>query len=172
MKLIRRHIPRIFAILLALLWSGIPSNLRAEEQATSSEDYRGFHVDYSALQNDTNLETMRVAVRVQIDIVLSVGVSPDTKTFFQSVPLVVLGQQFPAGGNPALYSGIKKRVVFTRALPSFGHKPVLLHELLHAWHHQRLPDGFKNREILTYYEQAKATNGYPANSYMLSNATE
>ena len=51
--------------------------------------------------------------------------------------------------------------------------PILLHELLHAYHRLRLPGGFQNQDILTFYQRARDTPGlFPAHSYMLSNVNE
>jgi hypothetical protein len=52
------------------------------------------------------------------------------------------------------------------------HKPILLHELLHALHNQRLPHGFDNPRIRQFYERAKLLNVYNAKSHMMSNDRE
>ena len=52
-----------------------------------------------------------------------------------------------------------------------GHKPVLLHELLHAYHDQRIPGGFDNPDIIRFYKQAKGVKAYVATSHM-SNVKE
>jgi hypothetical protein len=50
-------------------------------------------------------------------------------------------------------------------------KPILLHELLHAFHDQELPQGFANADVERFYERGKAA-GWPADSYMMSNSHE
>ena len=52
------------------------------------------------------------------------------------------------------------------------HKPVLLHELLHAYHDQRLEAVFRNQDILNYFARAKASSAFAANSHMLQNVAE
>ena len=47
---------------------------------------------------------------------------------------------------------------------------MLLHEMLHAYHAQILPEGFKNRAILYYYEEAKGH--YPEEAYLMTNERE
>jgi hypothetical protein len=50
--------------------------------------------------------------------------------------------------------------------------PVLLHELIHRWQLERMPDGQQNPDVLRFYRQAKASGQYPPDAYMLSNAFE
>jgi hypothetical protein len=51
-------------------------------------------------------------------------------------------------------------------------RPVMLHELLHAYHNVVMPQGFKNPGILLHYGLAKSGQLYPANAYLLTNARE
>lgn len=48
--------------------------------------------------------------------------------------------------------------------------PILLHELLHAYHNVVIPEGFKNPTILAYYQDAKGV--YPASAYVMKNEKE
>ena len=50
--------------------------------------------------------------------------------------------------------------------------PVLLHELLHAYHQQRLPDGLKNPRIIAFFEAASLSGKFPPQAYMLTNPAE
>jgi hypothetical protein len=47
----------------------------------------------------------------------------------------------PSGADNAVYSGSTKNVLLTSASYS-PEKPVILHELMHAYHDQKLPGGF------------------------------
>jgi hypothetical protein len=49
-------------------------------------------------------------------------------------------------------------------------RPVLLHELLHAYHANMLPNGLNNAVILSHYKAAKAI--YPSDAYLMSNEKE
>jgi hypothetical protein len=51
-------------------------------------------------------------------------------------------------------------------------RPVILHELLHAYHSQVLPQGYKNPGILLHYKRAKEKQLYPANAYLMTNERE
>ena len=50
--------------------------------------------------------------------------------------------------------------------------PVVLHEMLHAYHWWVMPDGFKNAEIEQFYERARDGAFYPPDSYVLKNMQE
>jgi hypothetical protein len=49
---------------------------------------------------------------------------------------------------------------------------VFLHELLHAYHQQRLPEGLLNPRVGGFYEQAIRSGRFPARAYMLTNVAE
>ena len=53
-----------------------------------------------------------------------------------------------------------------------GHKPILLHELLHALHDQRITSGFSNPTIARLYREAKGIPAFAAKSHMMQNALE
>ena len=50
--------------------------------------------------------------------------------------------------------------------------PVLLHELLHAYHAQVMPQGFKNPDVLTFYERGRESHRYQDTWYVLKNEKE
>jgi hypothetical protein len=49
-------------------------------------------------------------------------------------------------------------------------RPVLLHELLHAYHAHMLPDGFNNAVLLSQYKVGKGL--YPSDAYLVTNERE
>jgi hypothetical protein len=51
-------------------------------------------------------------------------------------------------------------------------RPVLLHELLHAYHDHILPDGFDNPAILSWFKQTTDKKLYPADQYQMTNERE
>ena len=51
-------------------------------------------------------------------------------------------------------------------------RPVLLHELLHAYHDHILPDGFANPAALSWFKQATDKQLYPADQYLMTNEKE
>jgi hypothetical protein len=50
--------------------------------------------------------------------------------------------------------------------------PVLLHELLHAYHARLLPDGYANKGVLGFYAYAKTKDLMPKDTYALKNQME
>jgi hypothetical protein len=79
-----------------------------------------------------------------------------------------------ANPNPVdLAEDTGRGLVMVRPLPlAMGpQEPVLLHEMLHAYHTLILPQGVKNPAILLHYNAAKSQL-YPADAYALSNEKE
>src|SRR5579859_7075596 len=142
--------------------SGMDSNLYGAE-------YRGFQVDYSEVRENPNFGTLRSAMNKQIDMVLDVGVPIRMLNFFQHVPITVRAGKESFAGH---YTGKTKAVELTSGFLSTGHKPALLHELLHAYHHQVMPGGFNNPQVLAYFNKAKELHVYDLNSHMMANAKE
>ena len=51
-------------------------------------------------------------------------------------------------------------------------KPVLLHELLHAYHFRVLPGALQNPDLLRFYGIARQNELYPPDAYVLKNVQE
>jgi hypothetical protein len=51
-------------------------------------------------------------------------------------------------------------------------EPVMLHELLHAYHNKLMPDGFDNKGIKAFYNQAMSKSVYAKNEYVMKNDKE
>jgi len=145
----------------------LPVSLLGEAQK-----YRGFTIDDSAVRKMPNVEVVRAATREQIDMVCAVGLPQSVLTFFQSVPFEIVPPSAMPGATPGLYSAKDRSVRVTTALAATGHKPVLLHELLHAYHDQQLARGFNNPEIAHFYDRAKAISAYASTSHMMQNDRE
>jgi hypothetical protein len=54
----------------------------------------------------------------------------------------------------------------------FEKEPVLLHELLHAYHARLLPDGYDNKGVRAFYAYAKSKDLLPKDTYALKNHME
>ncbi|MEA2689783.1 MAG: hypothetical protein QOD51_2390 [Candidatus Eremiobacteraeota bacterium] len=122
--------------------------------------YRGFTVDAAAIEGDAGA---RSALEHQLDVVADCGVSPDILAFFRAQHIVVrpgARDRFSRNG------GIE---VDTR-LPQ--QQPIVLHELLHAYHAFMLPQGARNPDIIGFYDEARNGGLYPARSYVLVNPME
>ena len=140
--------------------------------AGMAEDYHGFRIEESAITKASNLAAIRRATQDQIDIVRSVGLPPDVLEFFQTVRFELIPAGTTRVRTPGLYSRRDRTVKVAAGIVVVGHKPVLLHELLHAFHDQRVKDGFDNRDIARFYAQAQKLGAYARSSHMMENARE
>jgi hypothetical protein len=71
------------------------------------------------------------------------------------------------------YFGSDSGVVMVRPLlTSEEQNPVMLHELLHAFHAQIMPHGFQNEGVLFHYNLAKTNKLYPEDKYLMKNERE
>jgi len=125
-------------------------------------------VDVAAVASNPNLQQMLDSLSRQIEIVDLAVPDPAKNAFFKSIPLAWPANAPASGDNAAYGAG---RVQLLSQIYS-SEKPVLLHELLHGYHEQRLANGFANTDIQRLYEQAKASGQFPADSYMLSRVGE
>lgn len=137
----------------------------------SGEKYRGFTLDESHVAQLPNLGEIRAATRQQIDIVCAVGLPAEILQFFQGVPFVFVPAESLRSRTPGLYSPGDRTVKVTSRILTIGPRPVLLHELLHAYHHQRLPQGVRNPAILAFYREAR-DGWFAAKSHMMQNPGE
>lgn len=131
--------------------------------------YNGFFVDDSQLQDMPYREEMRADIKSQIDLVESVGLPLNVIAFFQSLPIEVLPENTLRFSNGA-YACDKNIVLIQHAkvlLP-----PILLHEFLHAFHHQILANSWNNADLLYYYQEPEITGAYDPISHMMSNVKE
>ena len=139
----------------------------------AAQSYRGFTIDESAVRNQPDLASILTATREQIDLVHFVGVPPETLVFLQGVKFELVPTGTFKSPTPGRYTGRTTRSVqVSAAILKTGHKPVLLHELLHAYHDQRIEHGFDNPAILDLYRKAGSIPAFAANSHMMSNAKE
>jgi hypothetical protein len=178
--------------------------------------YRGHFFDLSEIAGRQDFATMADALRHQIDIVESVGLSPRVLKFFHTVPIVVdemacLGSEDPKLLAAACYGPsaperaqrtprgatfwdsenlqwanvdpvslaedtqlgvVMVRPIMLGASSRQAEEPVILHELLHAYHNKMMPHGVKNPAVLLHYNLAKSNQLYPAEAYLLTNERE
>ena len=137
-------------------------------QGASTFTYRGFTVDTSGAQNAPNLKAVEASLKHQIDIAADCGATPKIIDFFKSQQIFVRPGQGDGGGR---FSS-KVQGVSVDAAVDAPEKPVVLHEMLHAYHWWVLPDGFRNADVERFYERARDGGFYPANAYVLKNVQE
>jgi hypothetical protein len=82
-------------------------------------------------------------------------------------------QQGPVNpGQVGVYGPGTQRIILRSFLRSAPNNPILLHELLHAYHYQRLANGVENEQVLRFYRQAADEKIFPADSHIMSNPRE
>ena len=133
--------------------------------------YRGFTVDVSTFQYDPNFVAIENSLKHQIDIAADCGAESKIIDFFRGrrISLRIISGDEPGQWGP-------ERGIEIDATPQSPEKPILLHELLHAFHALALPGGFQNPDILKYYSNAVRGQLYPpanqGDKYVLKNALE
>jgi hypothetical protein len=129
--------------------------------------YRGFHIDATAIAGSPQSNEVMAALARQVDAVVATGVRPEIAQFFQSQPIHVrpdvqgAGRFHPRDGGVAM-----------AATPADADKPILLHYMLHAYQWHALPDGNRNQQINTFYGRARDGGMYPQNARALRSAPE
>jgi|HubBroStandDraft_5_1064220.scaffolds.fasta_scaffold11183_5 hypothetical protein len=157
-------------ILAAALAVSVQMPSAVADTPTSVIESHGFHIDVRRISSQ-QLEAVLPSLGNQLAIVESVGLPARVLDFMRTVPLVI----DPAlSGNPGIYTQDRSPgVVLIQPIVFPDNKPILLHELLHAYHLQTLP--LPTPEIRNAYEEAIRTNMYPASfraAHFLENPRE
>jgi hypothetical protein len=190
---------------------------KADGTDANEKSYRGYYFDLSQIAGRKDSGVTADALRHQLDIVESVGLSQHVLQFFHSIPIVVdeagcldTPQILDLPGRPRACYGpsapdrlkspqrkpreatvwdrekvqwtnsdpvdlaedTRRGVVMVRPPVLDPRRPVLLHELLHAFHAHMMPQGVQNPAILLYYKVAKNQHLYPDDTYLLTNEKE
>lgn len=129
--------------------------------AMADIDYHGFHIDDHLLdgaQKESFAAQPAASVVEQLNIVEAAGLPPAILDFFKQTKIVVDPE---VRGNPGLFS-IRDGVGAVRIQPiAFpANKPIMLHELLHAYHFYVL--SLRNPAIVDAFEAASRNGVYPA----------
>lgn len=132
-----KSIWRVISIASLTLFA-VPA-LAANNVAGGKLNYRGFVVDMSAVRSAANFAAIESSVKHQIDIVADCGAKPEILKFFRNQEIMLKSSAGDGGGN--FSSNIKGVTVDAALQPQ--EKPIILHELLHAYHFYILPDGMK-----------------------------
>ena len=128
-------------------------------------DYRDHRVDITAAPAGKR-RALVPSIRRQLDIVEDLPISAEALAFFRSISIGV----DPSLHEPGVYRGSQQVFIIDRPQPE--NNPVLLHELLHAYHHLVLPQSNRNPDVLKFYQRAKTVSAWPKDAYMLSNVGE
>jgi hypothetical protein len=129
--------------------------------------HRGFTIDVTEVTSEADYASVITAMKNQLDLIANVKMPSATQAFFRTVPIVMQA----ITGRPRYGAG--RVVIPLRSEAPYGSdRPIVLHELCHAYHDQKLAGGFNNSTILGFHEQAKQGGRFPGNSYVLSTTPE
>jgi hypothetical protein len=176
--------------------------------ASNYQTYRGYVFDLSENSARRDATAISDALRHQLDLVESVGLSPKVLQFLHGVPIVAsemacleeaaaaacYGLAAPVRDHHAsreltvwdpekrewsnpdivdLAIDAGRGIVMVRpAMMQYAQDPVMLHELLHAYHARLMPNGFENRGIKEFYNRAQNKQLYAKDAYVMKNHKE
>lgn len=126
--------------------------------------YRGYRVDVSAV-SARRLPGLETYLKSQIDLVEAAPMAEDSKAWLRTLPILIN----PKIRAPGRYG---RGRVELKGGEKASDAPVLLHEAMHGWHEQRLPDGFANLEVLDAWEAAMARPYWEPEAYLYQNPGE
>lgn len=156
----------------ALCWVSLVLAAAPPANAGDSADaveIHGFAVEYAKVGLDA-LQRMRPTLERQMEIVEQSGVPPATLEFFKSVPVVIV-PELATGFGHARVDESKRQIVELKAASLPRDRPILLHELLHAYHGVKLGPTPMIRDS---YQQAMKLPAYKryAGAHFLENPRE
>ncbi len=123
-------------------------------------------VDVTFLKNHANADPVLASIRRQIDIVVDARVKPEIAAFFRRIRAAV-GTVPPQAGSGISYG----ESVLITAQPIAANRVVLLHELLHSYHHLALK-GDPKRQLTRFFKEAAQAYRHAPNEYFLLNEYE
>jgi hypothetical protein len=128
--------------------------------------YRGYNIDLSAAPDEARAAAIEGSIKKQIDLVESLPLKPELLDAFRRLPIIVT----PGIGMFTRYTVGVGVEVGLKPLPE--DRPTLLHEYLHVFHMEMLPQGLENPDIIYFYDRAKTGQIYPAEAYLLKEPAE
>jgi hypothetical protein len=137
---------------------------------TQLVEVSGFRIDTSR-GSKTKVDETLATLQHQIEIVESAGLQPQVLTFFHSIPISIDPSLAGMNGQYAQVDG--KWLIRARPGRWPPDRAILLHELLHAYHHQVL--GQPTPAIGYAFKEAQRDGVYPSKyrgAYFLSNPRE
>ena len=160
---------KCFAIAIGLLFGSQPAVAVGQDAVLQ---HRGFSLNISQIGSPPNRAELLESLKNQIDLVLGVKLDQERIAFFRTVPIIVVPLDPTRPSFPTSYYSQQDSTIIVRPRLFNPANAILLHEFLHAYHHQRLPSGMANPELRDLYAQAKARQIYPANADVMENEQE
>lgn len=135
---------------------------------TSAAAHEGFRIDQS--KGTLSAEAL-ASLNAQLDVVEAAGLPPQVLAAMKQTPIVVDPGLRGNVGSFAVRNGIG--AVHVQPIAFAANRPILLHELLHAYHFDVL--GMARPEIHQEYQRVKGSDLFPArfqSSHFLENHKE
>lgn len=145
-----------------VLWIGML--VAAPASARAPFDYHGFRFDTRAIAGSPDEDALLAGARRQVEIVEGVGLTPETLAFLRRFTIRLAEG---AGGGRFGRDGVSIDLP-----PRADDRPILLHEMMHAYQNGRLPGGMRNAAMQRFFARAHTPGLWPQGSYMLSNEAE
>lgn len=141
----------------------------ADDGHPDAMEIHGFKVEYDKVGIDA-LQRMQPLLEQQMEIVEQSGVPPTVLAFFKSVPVVIVKELDTGFGHARVDEG-GRQIVELKAASLPRDRPILLHELLHAYHGVKLGPTPMIRDS---YQQALKSGVYKryAGAHFLENPRE
>ena len=142
-------------------------------------DYRGFVVDIAPLDASTERDALLQALRRQFDMVADAGLDQSALDFFRSVSVVIdpvkMADPTTPGTQFGRYDPQEAGTILIVPRVYNPDAPIFLHEFLHGYHAKKLAGGWGNlgnSDIVRLFKEARDSQAFPADSYMMSNVNE
>jgi len=146
------------------------SSLRAETTSDAIVEMRGFQVDFH-LASERDRKLVLRSLDEQLEIVEATKVPPSVMEFFRTVPIVVDPALTAMNGEYRQQDG--RWIVRMKPTKLPGDRPIALHELLHAYHHQVLKQ--PTPQVGRAFQHAQQSKIYPdryRDAHFLENGKE
>ena len=145
-------------------------------QVVAQPEFRGFLVDMSRLSPEQR-KALTPSYIEQIEVIEAVGLPPEILAFMKTIPIFA-DPDYSRTGTHASYrrkdiTPKPKGQVVTDLTPMESKRPILLHEMLHAYDANKWD--FNNATVQAAYDRALSEKLYPPSavkSHFLSNARE
>jgi hypothetical protein len=152
---------RLRNVVVAILAAGSLS-------ASAAPSYHGFAIDQSARPM---APAALASLNAQLDMVEAAGLPPAVLAALKSTPIIV---DPDLRGNPGIFAVRNGAgAVYVQPLSFPANKPILLHELLHAYHFGTL--GLNRPEIIQTYQRVRDSDLFPPqfrSAHFLENGKE
>jgi hypothetical protein len=140
-------------LLVGLALSALP--LRAAHADEQVQQMHGFQVEYAKVGISV-LNHMQSTLERQFKIVEEANVPPAVLEYFKTVPIVIVPELQTGFGHARVEAGRQIVEIKVAKLPS--DRPILLHELLHAYYGQKIG---RSEMLRSAYQEAVQSNIYP-----------